>query len=81
MKRTSAQRFIAAGLAIVAAMLAACRDTHPDRQKAGASGEPVPITIDYPIQGSIFPPEFPAPKAVGRIKALLEVPVRSSSFL
>jgi len=24
-------------------------------------GEPSPITIDYPAQGSVFPPEFPAP--------------------
>ena len=24
-------------------------------------GEPSPITIDYPAEGSVFPPEFPAP--------------------
>ncbi len=76
MKLSSAQSFSAAGLAIVAVLLAACRDTDRDRQQGGADKEPadkepankdpVPITIDYPIQGSIFPPEFPAPNLLWR---------------
>jgi Flp pilus assembly protein TadD len=32
---------------------------HSRRQVA--VGEPTPITIDYPAEGSVFPPEFPAP--------------------
>lgn len=28
---------------------------------AGAPGQPGTLTIDYPVTGSIFPPEFPAP--------------------
>jgi hypothetical protein len=54
MKRFSGRGVVAAGL-VITAMLAACRDANRDGR------EPVPITIDYPLEGSIFPPEFPAP--------------------
>ena len=41
--------------------LVACQVAKRDPPKQESFGEPVSITIDYPAEGSIFPPEFPAP--------------------
>jgi tetratricopeptide (TPR) repeat protein len=41
--------------------LTACQVAKRDPQKQEPFGEPDSITIDYPAEGSIFPPEFPAP--------------------
>jgi Flp pilus assembly protein TadD len=60
MKRPRTRTLVAAGLLILAAPAAwhigqRCLPTHFPFGKVGA------ITIDYPAQASIFPPEFPAP--------------------
>jgi Flp pilus assembly protein TadD len=49
-----------AGLAPVVA-LAAWRVAGRHSEKPTAVGEPSRITVDYPAEGSVFPPEFPAP--------------------
>jgi len=41
--------------------LSACKVAKRDLPKQESFGEPVSIMIDYPAEGSIFPPEFPAP--------------------
>jgi tetratricopeptide (TPR) repeat protein len=51
---------MAAGLVMVVA-LATCRVVNRDLPKQEPIGNPVSITIDYPAEGSVFPPEFPAP--------------------
>jgi Flp pilus assembly protein TadD len=59
MKRPNARTITAAGLVVVAALLAWQRAGR--RFRTLAPSKPVPITIDYPADGSVFPPEFPAP--------------------
>jgi type IV pilus biogenesis/stability protein PilW len=60
MKRTSAERIVIAGCALLTAVVAWQIGKRPSRPQA-SSGETGSITIDYPSEGSIFPPEFPAP--------------------
>ena len=60
MKRSSTRAVVAAGLAVVAALVAWRFGTRHLRGQV-ALAAPSPITIDYPAQGSVFPPEFPAP--------------------
>jgi tetratricopeptide (TPR) repeat protein len=51
---------VAGGIAAMIA-LAACRNSKP-QVTGGTAPQPVgAITIDYPLEGSIFPPELPAP--------------------
>jgi len=62
MKRPSVRITISAVLVTLTALVAgqvALR--HFRRQVPLPLGEPGSLTIDYPIDGSIFPPEFPAP--------------------
>ena len=60
MNRSSARLVILAGLVIVAALVAwRIAPRHFRRQVF--LGEPGAITIDYPGEGAVFPPEFPAP--------------------
>jgi Flp pilus assembly protein TadD len=49
-----------AGL-LMAVALVACQVAKRNPPKQESFGEPVSITIDYPAEGSIFPPEFPPP--------------------
>ncbi|RPI26247.1 MAG: tetratricopeptide repeat protein, partial [Acidobacteria bacterium] len=35
-------------------------------ERAAADSEPAPITIDYPTEGSLYPPEFPPPTFLWR---------------
>ena len=51
---------LAAGI-VITGLLALCRDNRREQPNRESPGEPVAITIDYPAEGSIFPPEFPAP--------------------
>ncbi len=68
MKQSRTGKYIAAGL-VMAAVMAACGDARRDRPQENADGKTRPITadspgtitIDYPREGTIFPPEFPAP--------------------
>jgi Flp pilus assembly protein TadD len=60
MKRSRTRTIISAGLVMVTALVAwQIARRHSRRQVS--FGEPGSIAIDYPAQGSIFPPEFPAP--------------------
>ena len=60
MKRSSTRSLLAAGLVVVTALLGwRLVRRHPSSQAPLAP--PGSITIDYPADGSIFPPEFPAP--------------------
>jgi Flp pilus assembly protein TadD len=58
MKRPNARSITAAGLVMVTALVA-WQIGHFRRQVSLV--EPGSITIDYPAEGSVFPPEFPAP--------------------
>jgi len=60
MKRSHARTIISAGL-IAAATLVAWRIGERHYGGQAPPAKPVLITIDYPTEGSIFPPEFPAP--------------------
>jgi Flp pilus assembly protein TadD len=60
LNRIISRNIIAVWLTIVV-VLTACKDPARDQSKQEPFGEPVSITIDYPVTGSIFPPEFPAP--------------------
>jgi Flp pilus assembly protein TadD len=58
MKRSNTRSITAAGLVMVAALVA-WQIRHSPRQVS--SVQPGSITIDYPAEGSVFPPELPAP--------------------
>jgi Flp pilus assembly protein TadD len=60
MRRLRARSVILVGLATVAALVAAGIAARQLRRQAPPS-KPGVITIDYPAEGSIFPPEFSAP--------------------
>ncbi len=60
MKRSRKRTILGAGLVTVTA-LAAWQVAGRHSRKQAAVGEPGPITVDYPAEGSLFPPEFPAP--------------------
>jgi hypothetical protein len=51
---------LAAGI-LITGLLAMCQGKKREQQHLESLGKPVAITMDYPAQGSIFPPEFPAP--------------------
>ncbi|MBN2576175.1 MAG: tetratricopeptide repeat protein [Deltaproteobacteria bacterium] len=60
MKRSSTRAIVAAGLGMVVALVV----WQIARRHSGKNVSPVKpgsITIDYPAEGSVFPPEFPAP--------------------
>jgi Flp pilus assembly protein TadD len=60
MKRPATRRIIPAGLAVITALATwhiACQHA-PGLEPSEIPGR---ITIDYPAEGSMFPPEFPAP--------------------
>jgi hypothetical protein len=59
-KQSSTRIIIGACLAILVMMVAWQIATWHSRREASLKA-PGAITIDYPIEGSIFPPEFPAP--------------------
>jgi Flp pilus assembly protein TadD len=59
MKRRSTPIIIALGLGIAA--LGAWAISRPRPRKAPAPVQSGTITIDYPAEGSVFPPEFPPP--------------------
>jgi Flp pilus assembly protein TadD len=60
MKRSSTRSLLTAGLVVVTALLGwRLVRRHPSSQAPLAP--PGSIIIDYPADGSIFPPEFPAP--------------------
>jgi len=58
MKRSTTRSIVAAGLMTGALLIAWQIATRHFRRQVG---KPSPIAIDYPAEGSIFPPEFPAP--------------------
>ena len=60
MERSRTRTILAGGIAAAVA-LAACRLSKHHDADGAAPGQPGAITIDYPADGSIFPPEFPAP--------------------
>jgi Flp pilus assembly protein TadD len=60
MKRPNARAITAVGLVMVAALVAAVSARRHFRRTVSFV-TPGPITIDYPAEGSVFPPEFPAP--------------------
>ena len=60
MKRSGKRTILWAGLVMVTA-LAVWQLTGRHSRVQASLGEPRPITIDYPAEGSVFPPEFPAP--------------------
>jgi tetratricopeptide (TPR) repeat protein len=60
MKRSRAWRIVLAGLVVVTA-LGAWQIARRRTRTQTAIGLPGSITIDYPAEGSIFPPDFPAP--------------------
>jgi Flp pilus assembly protein TadD len=60
MKRSNARSITAAGLAVVAA-LGAWGIARGHFRRPVSFAEPGSITVDYPAEGSVFPPEFPAP--------------------
>ena len=60
MKPSGARSIIIAGLIAVAALMVLRIGQRRFRGEAPLE-KPFPITIDYPADGSIFPPEFPAP--------------------
>jgi Flp pilus assembly protein TadD len=60
MERSRTRSILAGGIAAAVA-LAACRPSKRHDADGAAPGQPGAITIDYPADGSIFPPEFPAP--------------------
>jgi Flp pilus assembly protein TadD len=60
MKQSIRRSFFVSGV-IAVTLLTLCRVEKQDDQQMTPSGEPAPITIDYPVEGSLFPPEFPAP--------------------
>ncbi len=64
MKRSSARLIIIAGLALVTILLAWLITVRLFQTQT--SLVPGSITIDYPADGSIFPPEFPAPTLLWR---------------
>ncbi|MBN2193358.1 MAG: tetratricopeptide repeat protein [Polyangiaceae bacterium] len=65
MKRPSTRTLVTAGLAAVT-LAAAWRITWRHHGTEMSSGDPGSIAIDYPAEGSIFPPEFPAPRWLWR---------------
>ena len=60
MKPSNKRIIVGAGL-VVGVALVAWKFAGRHSQAPVAIGEPSPITIDYPAEGSLFPPEFPAP--------------------
>ena len=58
--RSNMQRVVVAGSLVVAAGVA-WQVTRRHPRKPASSAGPSRIAIDYPAEGSIFPPEFPAP--------------------
>jgi Flp pilus assembly protein TadD len=56
MKRLKAGYIITTGLILLAVHTACQVDNNKNTVHP-----PIPVTIDYPIDGSVFPPEFPAP--------------------
>ena len=77
MKRSKRRYLIATGV-VIALALAACRVTEHKSPKPGTPGEPDLITIDYPAEGSVFPPEFPAPRGYGGIRMTRPLPGKST---
>ncbi|HEX2956540.1 MAG TPA: hypothetical protein VHO70_06905, partial [Chitinispirillaceae bacterium] len=51
-------------LSISIITIVSCQTT--SKNESEYSSEPAQISIDYPLQGSIFPPEFPAPAIIWR---------------
>lgn len=60
MKRPSARTVVLPPLGMIAALVA-WQIAERQSSRPAPSGEPGSIAIDYPAEGSIFPPEFPAP--------------------
>jgi Flp pilus assembly protein TadD len=54
-------RNIILAVPVMLLLLVACQTAKQNSQNQESSGKPGTITIDYPAEGSIFPPEFPAP--------------------
>lgn len=46
---------------LITGLLAICRGNKREQQHLASLEKPAAITMDYPAEGSIFPPEFPAP--------------------
>jgi len=61
--RFSSRIFVIAGLIIAAVAIAWQMGYFP---RSAITGRPAPLTIDYPAEGSIFPPEFPPPQFTWR---------------
>ncbi len=55
--------FMLAGIGVAGAVLLVCGAAKPpaDRAQAAAATKPANLTIDYPLDGSIFPPEITPP--------------------
>jgi Flp pilus assembly protein TadD len=66
MKRPRARSIVLAGSVVMGATLVAWGLARRHLQKPAPAGMPSVITIDYPVQGSVFPPEFPAPTLLWR---------------
>jgi tetratricopeptide (TPR) repeat protein len=62
--KDAVEKTILVHLLIIAIVIVSCQTT--TRNEPDQKGEPAQITIDYPIQESIFPPEFPAPEIIWR---------------
>jgi Tfp pilus assembly protein PilF len=63
---SGSQRVMLAGLGTLAVLLAWQITTRIVRRSAALNG-PAAITIDYPGEGAVFPPEFPAPTWLWRV--------------
>ncbi len=63
MRRFSSRTFVISGLIIAAAAIAWRMGYFP---RMAITGRPAALTIDYPGEGSIFPPEFPPPQFAWR---------------
>jgi tetratricopeptide (TPR) repeat protein len=46
---------------LISGLLSTCRGNKREQQHPEPLKTPVAISMDYPVDGSIFPPEFPAP--------------------
>lgn len=63
MQSFSSRILLIPGLAVAAAAIAWLAGYHPH---AALTGRPARLVIDYPEEGSVFPPEFPPPQFVWR---------------
>lgn len=60
-KKTALAIIVTALILIISAILWRVATRETANQQPAITGELAAITIDYPIEGSIFPPEFPPP--------------------